>query len=243
MRYKLAIFDFDGTLADSAAWSLEAYNDLAERFGLRKVDPEEIEPFRGLNSREVLRQLGVPFWKLPRSPGFPAHGGGQGGPNCSLSRRRRHVRTPPRERGAVIALATSNAEVAVRSVMGERMAASVAYFECGAPMFGSAPSRLKRILRRSGVPKQHAILIGDETRDIEAAIPPRALPLAPSAGVTPTPLHSSRSLPSRRSPPWRKRPFQCCKTSHHEIWPLPCGRAKRRQIATPLIKRLCYLAR
>jgi phosphoglycolate phosphatase-like HAD superfamily hydrolase len=36
-RYKLAIFDFDGTLADSFPWFIGAVNDAAARFGFRGV--------------------------------------------------------------------------------------------------------------------------------------------------------------------------------------------------------------
>ncbi len=35
--YDLAIFDFDGTLADSAEWFFAAYDAVAVRFGLRRA--------------------------------------------------------------------------------------------------------------------------------------------------------------------------------------------------------------
>ena len=37
MAYDLAIFDFDGTLADSAEWMAGVFNDVAERYGYRRV--------------------------------------------------------------------------------------------------------------------------------------------------------------------------------------------------------------
>ena len=33
MSYDLVIFDFDGTLADSAAWTASVFNEVAERYG------------------------------------------------------------------------------------------------------------------------------------------------------------------------------------------------------------------
>ncbi len=60
MPYKLVIFDFDGTLADSITWFLEAFNDLAERHRFRKASPEEIEELRGQSSREIVRRLRHP---------------------------------------------------------------------------------------------------------------------------------------------------------------------------------------
>ncbi|MFX8008309.1 HAD hydrolase-like protein, partial [Acinetobacter baumannii] len=64
-RYRLVIFDFDGTLADSGDWFLSIADHLADRFNFRKVDPAEIERLRGQSSRYVIRYLGIPRWKLP----------------------------------------------------------------------------------------------------------------------------------------------------------------------------------
>ena len=46
-RYDLAIFDFDGTLADSAAWFRSRINQVAQRYGFRQVTDEELERLRG----------------------------------------------------------------------------------------------------------------------------------------------------------------------------------------------------
>mgnify|MGYP000104766793 CR=1 FL=1 len=39
----LVIFDFDGTLADSAAWMMRAVNPMARRYGFKTVSDDEIE--------------------------------------------------------------------------------------------------------------------------------------------------------------------------------------------------------
>jgi phosphoglycolate phosphatase len=38
MKYRLAIFDFDGTLADSFPFFVRVINQLAEQHGFKKVD-------------------------------------------------------------------------------------------------------------------------------------------------------------------------------------------------------------
>src|SRR6202007_1380844 len=63
--YKLVIFDFDGTLADSARWLARELNPVARQFGFRQVSEAEIEALRGLRTHEILKALGVPGWKLP----------------------------------------------------------------------------------------------------------------------------------------------------------------------------------
>lgn len=49
-RYRLVIFDFDGTLADSGDWFLSVADHLADRFKFRKVAPEEVASLRGRTS-------------------------------------------------------------------------------------------------------------------------------------------------------------------------------------------------
>ena len=65
MPYSLAILDLDGTLADSFPWFLRHVNDVADRFGFRRIEEDEIEPLRRAGSREILKRLEVPLWKLP----------------------------------------------------------------------------------------------------------------------------------------------------------------------------------
>src|SRR6476659_5817135 len=63
--YTLAIFDFDGTLADSFPWFCSVLDQTADRFGLSHVPPEDIPTLRELSSYDALKRLGVPFYKLP----------------------------------------------------------------------------------------------------------------------------------------------------------------------------------
>ncbi len=65
MPYRLVIFDFDGTLADSAAWFRGVFNGVAERYGFRTVTDEDFAALRGRDNRAIVRHLGVPAWKIP----------------------------------------------------------------------------------------------------------------------------------------------------------------------------------
>ena len=65
MAYRLVIFDFDGTLADSADWFISMTNGAADRFRFRRITDEEVAMLRGRSSREVVAYMGVPAWKMP----------------------------------------------------------------------------------------------------------------------------------------------------------------------------------
>ena len=63
--YRLVIFDFDGTLADSFPWFSRVFNDIADRYRFRRIAPDEAQRLRGLTTRELMRDLGIPSWKIP----------------------------------------------------------------------------------------------------------------------------------------------------------------------------------
>ena len=64
-RYRLAIFDFDGTLADSMPWFRASFQDMITRFDLAPVRDDEVEGLRGLSAREIMARLNVSMWQLP----------------------------------------------------------------------------------------------------------------------------------------------------------------------------------
>ena len=168
MPYKLAIFDFDGTLADSYAWFMAAMDRAAERYGFRKLEPADAERLRGADAREVIRHVGMPMWKMPavtafmrremaRDAGEIALFGGVGEMLEGLAARRVEV-----------AIVTSNSEPNVRRVLGPRLAALVGHYGCGASIFGKRP-KLRQVLAAARVRPEEALCIGDELRDLRAA--------------------------------------------------------------------------
>lgn len=168
MSYKLAIFDFDGTLADSFDWFIGVINQVAEHHGFRRIEPHEVETLRGYEARRMMQHLEVPMWKMPmiardmrgrlaRDIGsialFP-------GVDMMLERLS--------ERGVALAVVTSNSAENVRRVLGPRNTALIRHWGCGAAILGKGP-RLRKVLRAAGVAPGEAISIGDEIRDLHAS--------------------------------------------------------------------------
>lgn len=164
----LAIFDFDGTLADSAGWFFEVVNEVAEEHGLPALEPAERQALRDLSTREILRRYRVPLWKLPgigrtmrriaardidRIKPFPWV------PDLLLQLAGRDV---------AIAIVSSNAEDTIRRVLGAEITSFISHFGTGASLFGKA-SKLKTSLVACAASAERTASIGDEVRDVEAA--------------------------------------------------------------------------
>jgi phosphoglycolate phosphatase len=195
--YKLAIFDFDGTLADSTRWMAQELDPLCRRFGLRSVSPAEIETLRGCDARQVLDHLKAPMWKLPflarhLRRRFAAEAEADAitlYPGAKALLRRLACQ------GVVLGVVSANSAPNVRRVLGPEVAALIEHYECGASLFGKA-ARFRRLVRRAKVRPTDALCIGDETRDIEAA---RKAGLACGAVAW---GFATRELLAARAPTW-----------------------------------------
>lgn len=147
-RFDLAVFDLDGTLADSFAFFVTSHNRLARRHRFRPVAGHEMEMLRGWNPRRIMRHTGLPAWRLPWVARDALH--------------------DLHARGVRLALVTSNSEANGRRILGEDVWGLLAHVECGASLFGKA-RRLRRVLARTGVAAVRAVYVGDQTSDAEAA--------------------------------------------------------------------------
>jgi len=168
MPYRVAIFDFDGTLADSLGWFMGVFNQVAERFRFRQLGPEELEMLRGHDARHIIRHLGVPFWKMPLiARDFRARMNREIGA-IAVFPGVHEMLARLDDAGVSIALVTSNSAENVRRVLGERSFGRIRHLECGAGLFGKRP-RLRKVLRAAGARPADALCIGDEIRDLHAA--------------------------------------------------------------------------
>lgn len=167
MHYKLIIFDFDGTLADSGAWFAGTLNDVADRFGFRRVSEAELQRLRGCDTRAVMRHLGVPSWKLPLIARHMRARVAAQAACIPLFAGTPALLRGLADRGVPLAIVSSNSEDNVRRILGDEAAALIRFYACGASLFGKA-AKFRRAIKWAGVSADEAIAIGDEARDIDA---------------------------------------------------------------------------
>jgi phosphoglycolate phosphatase len=167
MPRRLVIFDFDGTLADSFPWFIEAFDLAAQRFRFERPDRGRIDELRDLDARQILARHRIAAWKVPFVAGFLRK---------EMAREITRIGLFPgvgvaletlAARGLQLALLTSNSYRNVAEVLGPR----VKHFrdlECDASLFGKT-TPLRRLVAASGVAVHEVIFVGDEIRDADAA--------------------------------------------------------------------------
>src|SRR5262245_61186940 len=64
MAFKLVVWDFDGTLADSLPTAVSIFDRLAPEMGFKPL--EDVNAARGMTTRQLMRHHGVSLWRLPR---------------------------------------------------------------------------------------------------------------------------------------------------------------------------------
>jgi phosphoglycolate phosphatase len=164
----LAIFDFDGTIADSAAWFGNALNEVARHNGFREVSAEQREMLRSRSAREIFAYLQIPSWKLPSIVRQLRAIAARDVEQINIFPWVPEVFDALRSRGISIAIVSSNTKANIRRVLGTEVATMVEQFGTGAPLFGKA-AKINAVIKRCASSPALTTSVGDEVRDIEAA--------------------------------------------------------------------------
>ena len=168
MPYKLVLFDFDGTLADSFPWFLELANKAAAEYRFARIEEADTERLRGYGARQVMAHLGRAPWNLPLVARFMKQQMAMEIDRISLFPGVDLMLEGLFRKGVTIAVVSSNSEENIRRMLGARLSAFIRHYEGGISMFGKR-HKLRKVLEASGVQPAEALAIGDEIRDLEAA--------------------------------------------------------------------------
>jgi phosphoglycolate phosphatase len=167
-RPPIAIFDFDGTLADSLDLAITEYNRLAPRFRVRTLEMHALPRLRAMKPQAVMKEYGISFWKLPwlvRSMRSAMHA------------RAEALRPFPEvipmlralaERGCRCSILSTNSNENIAHFLARNDLSLFEHVAGGSSMFGK-PRALKRLIQRAQLDAASVYYIGDEVRDVTAA--------------------------------------------------------------------------
>jgi len=168
MRYRLAIFDFDGTLADSFPFFISVFNRIADEHGFRRIEHAHVERLRHFGTREIMRHVGMPAWKLPLAAASFKTLMRENAGQVQLFPQVEHALRELARGDIQLTIVSSNAEDNVRRVLGPDLSALISQYECGMSIFGKT-ARIRKVLKRAATAPSAALYIGDQATDADAA--------------------------------------------------------------------------
>ena len=168
LRFKYAIFDFDGTLADTEKINFSIFQQLSEKYNFRKIAIEELNQLKKMSAKEVIDYLGIKKRKIPFAI---KHG-------KKILKDDIHTVKPCKENikitleklkenGIKLGILTTNSQTNVEKFL-KANEINVFDFVVSASLFGKE-MKLKKIIKKSKLNTDDVLYIGDEIRDIIAA--------------------------------------------------------------------------
>ncbi len=163
-----ALFDFDGTIADTAHIAYEVYRRLARKYDREVLDREA---FEALNDRSIPKRLKAHGVSVMRLPGLVRQ---------ALPIYRDEVSTARpfpgmgdclerlREEGISLAILSSNHEETIRTFLIEHDLGHFESIQGKVAILGKARG-IRRFLKKKALAADDILYVGDEIRDVEAA--------------------------------------------------------------------------
>lgn len=165
---KTILFDFDGTIADTATIGVATFNELAERYGFLAITPENAEMLRSKGPRQAMKTLEIPLYRAPLVLRALRKGVRQAMPSLHVVEGLRAAMVELRARGYRFGIVTSNTEENVRLFLKDHGMDFFDFIEAGTSIFRKAAA-IKKMLVRHELQNDEVVFVGDEIRDVEAA--------------------------------------------------------------------------
>lgn len=167
-EYQAIIFDMDGTLVDSFSFFFGALNQLAKKYKFKSVELHEVEQYKHLSPKEIMKEMNVSRWKLLWIAKDFIRLMKERDQEVYMFEGMRDHLIELHNRGYTLAIITSNSKENCQSILGKELCELFSHIDGGSSIFGKA-KRIKRVLNILNLNKEQAIYVGDQTTDGEAA--------------------------------------------------------------------------
>ncbi|HHZ15626.1 MAG TPA: HAD hydrolase-like protein [Candidatus Cloacimonetes bacterium] len=188
MKAPYLLFDFDGTIADSITPLFHMLNKMAPEIGVRPVSWEEFDRLRDLTPRQILKELKIPLFKMPRLVRMVLEEYRHIISHLQPCEGILELLSELKQRQISHALLSSNDDQNLSAFLAKYRIDSFAWVE-GTEGVLNKSSYLRKQIRKHKLAQYDLYYIGDEIRDIEAARSNKIKSIAVSWG-----LHSHQHL-------------------------------------------------
>lgn len=167
-KYQAIIFDMDGTLVDSFSFFLGALNQLSTKYNFKSVGLHEVEYYKQLTPREIMKEMKVSRWKLPWIAKDFIRLMKEKDQEIYMFEGMRDQLVQLHNRGYTLAIITSNSKENCQNLLGKELCELFAHIDGGSSVFGKA-KRIRRVFNILNLSKEQVIYVGDQMTDGEAA--------------------------------------------------------------------------
>ena len=165
---KCVIYDFDGTLADTERFSLNIYNELAEKYGYRTYTLEDLEELKQMPLTKLISMVDIPYHKI-----FSLIREGQGilkkhindvkGFQEDLAATLEQIKEMTGQAGVI----SSNSKKNIKRFLKNKEIHTMD-FVISSPLF-SKEAKISKIMRKEDLRPGEVLYVGDEVRDIQSS--------------------------------------------------------------------------
>jgi phosphoglycolate phosphatase len=163
------VFDFDGTIADTLGEGLSIYNELAEQNGYNLINPEHLDELRELDTKGLLKHLGVPKRRLPFHLATAMRRLRSRIEHLPLVEGIRDVLPSLRERSEKMGILSSNIPENIESFLEVHGIRDQFTFIRSIGKLSGKARHLRSIARTFSLSPGEITYVGDEIRDLRAA--------------------------------------------------------------------------
>ena len=167
MNKHIIIFDFDGTIADTMPNIIRIINEHAHEFGYKPFSPVDIEKFRGMRPKELIKELNIPFYKLPFFVKKIKDILNKDMLDVKVFSGMAEVLHELKKRGYILGILSSNSKENIEKFCENNNLLMFDFIHSEKNIFGKDKS-LNNIIKKNNSKKEEMVYVGDEVRDIEA---------------------------------------------------------------------------
>ena len=167
VKYKLILWDFDGTLADTLHAALDIYNQLAMERGYRTIENPHV--VRDMGMRKFLTTHGVPIYRVPTLFATFLRELRKQAASINLNDGIANVVGSLADAGVAQCVVSSNDTETIRECLAKHGINDRFHNICGTSRIFGKESGIRSAIESACVRTVEALYVGDEIRDIEAA--------------------------------------------------------------------------